>query len=62
MQCCGARAEILGVEIKLPLGAVTPATTPASLYFPPCIEEILKKKIMVFEEVFVNCYNFNYIT
>jgi hypothetical protein len=45
-------------EMEPKLRIAAPAQSP-SIYHR--LEEILKKKIMVAEEIFVNCYNFNLI-
>jgi hypothetical protein len=54
-KCCKAGAESRGSEIKLPPGANCGFGGPQTL-------RNFMEKIMVDEEVFVNCYNFNPIT
>ncbi len=50
---------LLEPEPKLRIAAPAPAPAPAPFSIYHRLEDILLKKIMVAEEVFVNCYNFN---
>jgi len=63
-QCCGAGAESQGADIKFCPGAgakvvriAAPASAPAPFYLPRNFW-----KIIIAEECFANCNNFNLIT
>jgi hypothetical protein len=58
------RSRSRGDEIKLPPGAGAEITNcgSGSFLFTPDLKKFYFKKIMVIEETFVNCYNFNPMT